>query len=242
MKIGTTDYIISSFNNGYTSGINWKFVAGKPHAIDYGSDTGHWISSITLIGTPSNMIAARTALLANITEGCQITFEPYETVFGPEIDYTNALTCWVTDIGSISQPLNNEATFAFTIKASLRNYIIFGPNGYLQVVTSKLDRRNNDSFISHTTMGSMAATDFKWQGPTCDIEWYATLPEAQQLRRFLLDARGSVVTLIRYQARAYYFNVINPGYELAYVLNIGPCTPSDMSSNHYTLSATVGKA
>jgi uncharacterized protein (TIGR02145 family) len=239
MIIGAIDYPITGFTNSYSSGIEWRIVAGKPNPIDYGSTTAHWSADITVEGTPSAIETLINLLEYLPDQGREITFSDWEPVFGPEVDYSSPITCFVTSISSVVSPLNPVASLTFGVKIGTPS-IVSGDLDLTVGAIQSIDRERNKAFSNQATMSTMFGSDFLWSAPTATVTWKARKADAIKLRKQLIQGRSQKLTKTPVGANGWMF-YNDATSESFYTLDVGPIT-CDTSAQWYTLSAAFGYA
>jgi len=239
MIIGAIDYPITGFTNAYSSGIEWRIVAGKANPIDYGSTTAHWSAEITVEGTPAIIEGLITALEYLPDTGRGITFAEWEPVFGPEVDYSNQITCFVTSISSVVSPLNPVASLTFSVKIGAPS-IVAGTLDLTVGAIQSIDRERNKAFSNQSTMSTMFGSDFLWSAPTSTVTWKARKADAIKIRKQLIQGRSQKITKVPVGDNGWLFYK-GATSESFYILDIGPIT-CDTSAQWYILSATFGYA
>lgn len=239
MIIGAIDYPITGFTNSYSSGIEWRIVAGKANPIDYGSTTAHWGADITVEGTPAVIEGLITALEYLPDTGRGITFAEWEPVFGPEVDYSNQITCFVTSISSVISPLNPVASLTFGVKIGAPA-IVAGDLDLTVGAIQSIERERNKAFANEASLSTMFGSDFIWSAPTATVTWKARKADAIKLRKQLIQGRSQKITKAPIGDNGWLFYK-GATSESFYVLDVGPIS-CDTSAQWYTLSATFGYA
>jgi hypothetical protein len=239
MIIGSIEHLMTGFSNSYSSGIEWRIVAGKPNPIDYGSTTAHWGADITVEGTPSAIETLINLLEYLPDQGREITFSDWEPVFGPEVDYSSPITCFVTSISSVVSPLNPVASLTFGVKIGAPT-MVAGDLDLTVGAIQSIDRERNKAFSNQSTMSTMFGSDFLWSAPTSTVTWKARKADAIKIRKQLIQGRSQKITKVPVGDNGWLF-YNDATSESFYTLDVGPIT-CDTSAQWYTLSATFGYA
>lgn len=183
---------VKSFTPTYESGIEWKRVGTKLHAIDYGVNSDHYSSTIVLDGSYVDIIDAYDYLIATVGSSIDIT------------DTTNIFGMWVTAtkarVATISKPVlqfNNVCTLEVKLYAVNRSYSVasvpFNINSLLsQSITRSIDTNTAINMLEFGTDGIDVGDDVN----TTDIILMGQKSIIGGMTRYLTEyVRSSDITI-----------------------------------------------
>ena len=110
---------VKSFTPTYESGIEWKRVGTKLHAIDYGVNSDHYSSTIVLDSSYTNIIKTYNYLIATV--GSSIDITDTNSIFGM---WVTAAKARVATVSKPVQQFNNVATLEVKFYAVAKTYSI----------------------------------------------------------------------------------------------------------------------
>lgn len=235
ITINGISFNIKSFTPTYESGIEWKRVGTKLHAIDYGVNIDHYSSTIVLDGTYSDIINAYDYLITTVGSSIDIT------------DTTNIFGMWVTAtkarVATISQPLqqfNNVATLEVKLYAVNKSYAVssvpFNINSILsQSITRSIDTNTAINMLEFGTDGIDVGDDVS----TTEIVLMGKKSTIGGMTRYLTEyVRSSDITIAPSNMWLFNDNVYS---NICKVTSISDVKAYDMAGNWWQVKISLSR-
>lgn len=238
---------VKEWTSNYDSSIVWKQVGTKHKGIDRGIASDKISAEVTIRGVDTVVPAIRAMVLsaANNSTPIIIDCEIFETIFGPEFNYSDfTYECLVSeDDNDLSDSAGSTTVFSewtFSVfptcnmsERYLRDTGLF-PNT-LSINSAK--RLDNGARILSSADSKNYLLGFGFSAPTCEIEYEGTLEEVAEAKVFLQKLRTNY---FQFSADLVWPFEIGTTTVNVYCLDIDDGGPSDLALQRNTFTALFG--
>lgn len=198
MYIANGNYDLRSYQPRVDLGIKWESVGGVYHPVDYGTETTHVSTTITVSGAPNEMEYLRTTL--DGMNGSYFDYECYpgETPWGATFDHAKpdvaAYQCAASGVGDVQNVNGVLSTLTFTLHAitdmsgGTYDYSPWpgSANMYIESYASSTDRQTKHI----NTMAGIASSAFMWSAPAVDVNYIMKRVHANHFMSYIYKKRS----------------------------------------------------
>lgn len=220
-------------------GITWECVGGVMHPVDYGASTTHVSTTLTAVGTPSDMASLRNTLEGANGNYFGFHVESGEPIWGIAFDYSTSKAsswgCSASDIGEVQNVNGVQCSLTFTLHAidAMEDAVLSysqwpsSDNMFIESYSNSKDRKTQ--LIK--TMSRFASPAFLWESPSVTVNYIMKQSYASRFMAYMYKLRSGYLTLYHPT------DIFGDGgtTHAVYCVGYPSATPLDKGGNYYKI-------